>query len=280
VLDGAYENVELIVVDDASGDATSDVISQFQDPRLRYLRMPHNGGVLRARNQGFDLARGDYIVTLDDDDELVADALAIVAREFEKSAADNVHVLWFDSRDAESGQQSGRMTSPGGVIRFEEYVCGGIQGDFWLTFSREALRGYRFDEDLRGQESLLWLRIHRRHKARHVAQVLCLKYREHGGPRLCHWNVRMAQLRYMATALARLQDEFGEDMKRSCPMVYGKRLTYLGLHQMASGDFASGRRSVLRSLKYRPTLKYVALYLSSFLLSARQVGAIILRMDS
>jgi glycosyltransferase involved in cell wall biosynthesis len=280
VLNGTYENFEILVMDDASSDATPDAVSQFRDPRVRYLRMPENGGVLRLRNRGFDAARGDYVVILDDDDELLPEALAVVVEEFAGTARENVGVLWFDCRDAESGQKSGTMPIPAGTIDFDEYVCGRIQGDFWIVFSKAALHGNRFNEKLKAHESLLWLRIHRHHKARHVPKMLCLKYREHGGPRLCDLDVRLRQLEHTTLALSQFIEEFGDDVKRACPSVYGRRLAYLGLHQMATGDFTAGRASVLRSLRYRRSVKYALLYLASFFLASRHVVYIITRLDS
>jgi glycosyltransferase involved in cell wall biosynthesis len=280
VLNGTYQNFELLVMDDASSDATPEAVARFSDPRIRYLRMPENGGVLRLRNRGFDAARGDYIVILDDDDELLPEALGAVAEEFEKVAHENVGVLWFDCRDAETGEKSGAMPFPAGPVDYGEYVCGRIQGDFWIVFSRAALHGNRFNEKLKAHESLLWLRIHRRHKARYVPRMLCLKYREHGGPRLCDLDVRLRQLGHTTLALAQFIEEFGEDVKRACPSVYGRRLAYLGLHQMATGDFAAGRASVLNSLRYRRSVKYALLYLISFFIAPRHVVSLITRMDS
>ncbi|MHB8728982.1 MAG: glycosyltransferase family 2 protein [Sulfuricaulis sp.] len=280
VLDGAYENFELIIVDDASTDATSEVVSQLKDPRIQYVRLPVNGGVLRARNCGFDTARGDYVTILDDDDELLPDALSVVAEEFERTKDEHAEVLWFDCRDAESGQKSGTMPGPGGPVDFEDYVCGRIHGDFWMAFSKNALHGNRFNERLKAHESLLWLRIHRAHKARYVPKILCRKYREHGGPRLCDINVRLGQLKQTTLALTLFIQEFGDAVMRVCPTTYGSKLAYLGLHQMAIDDFASGRSSVLRSLKYRFTIKYILLYSLSFILTSKHVKAIIMRMES
>lgn len=280
VLNGAYDNFELIIVDDASSDGTSELISQLKDPRIQYARLPDNSGALSARNRGFDMSQGDYVTTLDDDDELLPDALGTVVEEFEKTKPEGNEVIWFDCRDAESGQKSGTMPIPAGKISFEEYVCGRIHGDFWITFSRNALRGNRFNEQLKAHESLLWLRIHRTHKARYVPKVLCLKYREHGGARLCDLDVRLKQLNQTTLALALLIEEFGEVMARVCPSRYGSKLAYLGLHRMAINDFISGRSAILRSLKYRFSIKYILLYFSSFFLTSKHVKAIIMRMES
>jgi glycosyltransferase involved in cell wall biosynthesis len=280
VVGGTYDNFELIVVDDASTDGTSELMSRIGDPRVRYVRMPGNGGVLTARNRGFDLAQGEYITTLDDDDELTPDALGAVVEEFEKTRREGYEIIWFDCRDAESGQQSGTMPLPAGPVEYGAYLCGRIQGDFWLTFSRNALRGNRFNEQLKAHESLLWLRIHRTHKARYAPRVLCLKYREHGGPRLCDLNVRLAQLRQTTLAMALFIEEFGDDLKRLCPSRYGGRLSYLGLHQMATGDFSAGRSAVLRSLRYRFSAKYLLFYIASFFLTTNHVKAMLTRMES
>lgn len=280
VLNGTYDDFEVVVVDDASTDTTPEVVSRFKDPRVRYLRLLQNGGVLRARNRGFDATRGDYVVILDDDDELLPDALGAVVEEFQRTKDANVGVIWFDCRDAESGQTSGIMPVPGGAIDFGDYVCGRMQGDFWITFRKTALQGNRFNENLKAHESLLWLRIHRHHKARHVPRILCLKYREHGGPRLCDLDVRLGQLEETTLALAHFIKEFGEDVKHACPSVYGRRLAHLGLHQMAVNDFAAGRSSILSSFKYRRSVKYALLFLSSFFLAPKHVVSIIARADS
>jgi glycosyltransferase involved in cell wall biosynthesis len=61
-------DLEVIVVDDASGDATSARLDEIDDPRLRVLRHETPMGVARARNVGIGAARAEWIAFLDDDD--------------------------------------------------------------------------------------------------------------------------------------------------------------------------------------------------------------------
>lgn len=67
VLAQTYDNFELIVVDDGSTDNSGQLISQFNDKRLNYLRRS-NGGAGYARNLGIRQSRGEYIALLDSDD--------------------------------------------------------------------------------------------------------------------------------------------------------------------------------------------------------------------
>jgi glycosyltransferase involved in cell wall biosynthesis len=61
-------DLEVIVVDDASSDATPVVLSEYQDERLRVVRLDKRLGVARARNVGSKEARGEWLAFLDDDD--------------------------------------------------------------------------------------------------------------------------------------------------------------------------------------------------------------------
>lgn len=65
----SVKNVEVIVVDDASTDDTRGALNQVTDDRLRYERLDDNVGQGAARNRGLELARGDWVAFLDDDDE-------------------------------------------------------------------------------------------------------------------------------------------------------------------------------------------------------------------
>lgn len=68
VLAQTFTDFELIVVDDCSTDDTEETVGGFQDERIRYVRLSINtGGCAIPRNIGFELARGKYLASLDDD---------------------------------------------------------------------------------------------------------------------------------------------------------------------------------------------------------------------
>ena len=73
-----YTDFEVIVVDDGSTDRSVATVEAYTDPRIRLVRCDRNRGVSPARNAGVDAARGEWIVFLDSDDELLPAALAVM----------------------------------------------------------------------------------------------------------------------------------------------------------------------------------------------------------
>jgi glycosyltransferase involved in cell wall biosynthesis len=76
VLRQTFCDLEVIVVDDGSPEATQDAVARFDDSRLRYIRLPKNMGQWHAENVGIAHARGEWVAFLDDDDEWAPEKLA------------------------------------------------------------------------------------------------------------------------------------------------------------------------------------------------------------
>ena len=76
-LDQSYANVEVIVVDDGSSDATADIVARMgaDEPRLRLIRS-ENRGAAQARNTAIAASSGEYIAPLDADDLWHPDKIA------------------------------------------------------------------------------------------------------------------------------------------------------------------------------------------------------------
>lgn len=81
VLEQGVEEVEVIVVDDGSTKDPKSVLKTFGD-QVRLLRQS-NQGVAAARNTGLGAAEGEFIVFLDDDDQLAPGMLRAALRALE-----------------------------------------------------------------------------------------------------------------------------------------------------------------------------------------------------
>ena len=70
VLNQGYRNIELIVVDDNSTDATHEYLARMteEDSRFRYFINEKNSGACVSRNKAIFSASGEFITGLDDDD--------------------------------------------------------------------------------------------------------------------------------------------------------------------------------------------------------------------
>ena len=79
VLSQSYENIELIVVDDASNDGSQAVIRGFLEnkPQVSFISLTKNTGNCRAFNIGWQASSGNYIIDLAADDLLLPDSVSI-----------------------------------------------------------------------------------------------------------------------------------------------------------------------------------------------------------
>ena len=69
ILDQAYNNLEIILVDDGSPDNCPQMCDEWakKDSRIKVIHK-ENGGVSSARNMGLDASTGEYISFIDPDD--------------------------------------------------------------------------------------------------------------------------------------------------------------------------------------------------------------------
>lgn len=64
------DELEILVVDNASTDGTWEVLNAYRDPRLRLVRNERNLGLFGNFNRCIFLARGEFVLTLCSDDAL------------------------------------------------------------------------------------------------------------------------------------------------------------------------------------------------------------------
>lgn len=77
-----HRHIEVFIVDDGSTDKTAEIARSFckADRRFHLLSCDRNSGVARARNQGLEVASGDWIALLDADDLWNSEHLELLLR--------------------------------------------------------------------------------------------------------------------------------------------------------------------------------------------------------
>lgn len=119
---------ELCLVDDASPSPHVGEIlarAQSRDPRVRVRRRETNGGIVAASNDTLEMARGEFIVLLDHDDELHRNALSLVAEALRTNSEADYLYTDEDKIDT-AGRHSGPFFKPDWSperMRTQMYTC-------------------------------------------------------------------------------------------------------------------------------------------------------------
>ena len=144
ILNQTYSNIEVILIDDGSTDASLEECLNFANSHDQ-VKVFHteNNGAGPARNYGIQVASGDYAYFPDADDILPKDAIEILVRAMEENQSDLV-VFGYDYRDHQGQiqftRQYGRRQVMGEEVRqyYEHYLSfrepWWIQGAPWNKF--------------------------------------------------------------------------------------------------------------------------------------------------
>ena len=87
ILAQTLQNIEIICVDDASTDATPQILDRYKE-HMTILTNNKNCMTGESRNRGFGAARGEYVLFLDADDVFEADMLEKAYKKAEGCEAD------------------------------------------------------------------------------------------------------------------------------------------------------------------------------------------------
>ncbi|MGK7940324.1 MAG: glycosyltransferase family 2 protein [Crocosphaera sp.] len=140
VLNQTYSDFELIICDDGSPDNTPDVVAEFKDSRIRYIRHEKNIGRSRNMRSGFEAAKGEYFIKFDDDDGLTPEFLEKTVKVLDENkkidfVCTNHWIIDKDSKRSESATKEN-------TIRWgKDQLTEGIIKDLdWQTFDRQSLQ--------------------------------------------------------------------------------------------------------------------------------------------
>jgi O-antigen biosynthesis protein len=173
VLRQAYENWELVLIDDGSTLAeTVEFIGRIgaRDPRIVIVRRESTGGISAASNSGLETARGEWISLLDHDDVLEPDALFAVVKYLQDNRETDL-IFSDEDKITEEGLAAPQFKpdwSPDFLLSYN-YLC------HFTTVRREMVeRAGRFRPEFDGaQDYDLFLRVSElTNRIRHLPRIL------------------------------------------------------------------------------------------------------------
>lgn len=155
---GTQFDMDVIVVDDVSTDATPDVVAGYS--KVRYLRLPVNHGSAGARNAGIKLSTGCYVAFIDDDDLWLPNKLALQVPALEAHPEMGMAYSQFIISSEGRKYVHPDSAAPSGSI-FQRLLFINLCGIPAVLIRREALdKVGGFNTALRAAEDYdLWLRL-------------------------------------------------------------------------------------------------------------------------
>ncbi|WP_372638274.1 glycosyltransferase family 2 protein, partial [Cohnella sp.] len=91
VLDQTYSEIEIICIIDGTNDESGSILRRFGDPRIEILEQ-ENRGATYTRNRGLSLAKGEFILFLDQDDVIHPEFIERTVREIVRTGSTGVAV--------------------------------------------------------------------------------------------------------------------------------------------------------------------------------------------
>lgn len=85
---------EIVIVNNASTDATLSVIESYEDPKIKVITNPSTVHMYENHNICIENALGDYVIFCHSDDELMPEALKILEKKIEERMYPQRYIVW------------------------------------------------------------------------------------------------------------------------------------------------------------------------------------------
>jgi glycosyltransferase involved in cell wall biosynthesis len=263
VLNQTFQDFEIIVVDDASTDNTSEVMAAFHDERIRLLRHDTNKGGSAARNMGIINSRCDYIAFLDDDDEWLPEKLAkqmdVLLASPQEVGGVYTGYLIVDKTSGKVIDQ--KLPTKRGDLLNDLLISNCIGGTSSVLLRKHCLDTVGlFDDTLpRSQDFDLWLRIAAVFHFEYVPEPL-YKYSIHDNRISTDLNAALRGLELLETKY------------KDSPIpkaAYSEEYMSLGVMFCLAGNAKEGRKALVKSIQLAPFRMKHYSYLCLSVLGAR-----------
>lgn len=159
VLHQAEVNLELIIVDDCSNDASVRIISDYalSNTSIKVVKLEKNSGAGASRNAGIAAATGRYIAFIDSDDVWHLDKLSVQLKEMTSAGAAICHASY--SMIDESGAPLSGGVKASKLVDLHSYMKSTEIGLSTAVIDRCKISDLYFDVARTRQDTMLWLRL-------------------------------------------------------------------------------------------------------------------------
>lgn len=174
-----YQNLEIVVIDDASEDQSQTIIRKYMQVDTRFVLIEHeiNLGVSKSRNDALIQASGDYIVFVDADDMVEKNFIQELVNGMGESDVCICGYSKFGRKRTDEFVLSVNEIDNDEKLLFHVLCSNYVGGYLWnKLFTRQVLTGIRFDEDLSIGEDLVFV-IRCFERCNKIAYVPKLLYR-------------------------------------------------------------------------------------------------------
>jgi glycosyltransferase involved in cell wall biosynthesis len=273
VLNQSEKDFELIICDDGSSDRTPELMSQYTDNRIKYIRHQQNIGKSNNMRSGFDVASGEYFIKFDDDDRLTPDFLASTTAILTKDSSIDfvgtdhwiidINNVRDEAKTQENSDRWGRKNLPAGVVdNLLEVVF--IQQSFQVgatLFRHKTLQelGYMQPNLQNCEDNDLFVRLALAGKKGYYLPQLLMEYRTHAEQQGINRAIPYLfdKMRYLESY--KFDSEKIETIRKN-------RLTetqlLLGLRLIEKGETQKGRELVLAGQSFSSPKAWTGLGLS------------------